>query len=257
MLPREHGSWALLAVPVFAGLAAAPASPAGPALLIAVAALGAFLARVPLLSLAAPKPAPSAGLWLASDGALALLGLAPLLWRYERWSLLWFGLPAAAALAVNVVCVREKNPFSWFNELTGISAMSIGAPAAYYAVSGALEPRAWWLWAAVTLFFAGPVFHVKAAALRHRAANDASLAMAAGEAGRMSTAFHLGTTILAAAAASAGAIPLPLVAAFALAFGKAARAAGLPPGRADFRRLGWIEVGCASAFLLAAAAGYR
>ena len=56
----------------------------------------------------------------------------------------------------------------------GILGLCLGAPAAFYAARGALSGDAWLAWGFSALYFLGPIFDVKAAALRHRMFVDQS-----------------------------------------------------------------------------------
>lgn len=257
MLPREHGSWALLAAPAALGLFMAPAGSPAASALFALGALGAFLSRVPLQSLALPRPDPAAPRWLAAYGGLAAAGFAPLILAYGRWALLAFGAAAVAALGASLALTARRKSLSWTNELLGVGGLALLAPAGYYSAHGRLEGEAWTAWALAAAFFSGPLFYVKAAALEHRAARDASAAAELAAARKRSVAYHAGTASLAVAAAAAGGIPWLAAAPFVLALEKAWRRAGRPPRPVEFKRLGWQEVGYAAAFLALALAGFR
>ena len=95
MMPREHGSWAVLIAPVLLGLCAAGGANAAAAGLFCLGALGVFLARPALLALLRPAPDPRARKWLIGYAAAAAAGFLPLLFVFARWRLLAFAAPAA------------------------------------------------------------------------------------------------------------------------------------------------------------------
>lgn len=256
MMPKEHGSWAVLIAPILVGFAAA-GGPSWPvALAFAAAALGGFLIRVPLQSLASPNPAAGAWRWAAGDAALAAAGTAPLLLVHGRWALLGFALPAAALLAYNLRANQRRQTFSYANEMLGIGGLCLGAPAAFYAARGSLAPEAWWSWAACSLYFLGPIFDVKAAALRHRAAADRALLPALARQRRLAIVYHGYALLAVGAAALAGPLPPLTAVPFAAALLKTWRRSRLRPGRVDFRALGYAEVGYAVVFTAALGLGW-
>ena len=256
MLPKEHGSWAVLIAPIIVGFAAAGGGQPAAMLFFCCAALGGFLMRPPLQSLFTPKA--EAGVWpsMGVYGLLALAGLIPLLSVYGRMGLLGFAAPAAGLMAIDLSVNRGRRSFSAFSELSGIAVLCLGAPAAYYAARGTLSADAWCAWILSALFFAGPVFYVKMAALQHRAAVDRTMA---GELSRMrttSTVYHGAALAVAVAAAVWGPAPALAPLPFAVAFAKTWLRGAKKPARVDFRRLGYQEVGYSTFFALALAMGY-
>lgn len=252
--PREHGSWAVFLAPVLLGLFAGPAgSPRAGALFLA-GALGAFLTRAPLLALARDPADARARRWLAAYGLACAACLGPLIFS-GRPGLLAFAAPGAALLAADVGAQRRAWTTSWTRELLGIAGLCLGAPAAWYAARGALPARAWLLWTACALYFAGPVFHVKLAALQHRARADAAVLPRLAVARAGSVVFHAAALALAAAAVALGALSWPVLLPFGAALAKTAHRAAQGPGRVDFKALGWQELAFSALFLAAMAAG--
>lgn len=213
-------------------------------------ALGAFLARTPLQALLSKPQDQSARLWLGLYAAAALLGFLPLFFFWQRWLLLAFALPVALLLAANLRANLTGRRFSAANEAAGVLGLCLGAPAAYYALSGGLQARAWSLWLLSGIYFLGPIFHVKLAALQHRASADASFLPDLKAMRRRSLAYH---GLALAAVVLWGALG-DLPAAAAIPFGAALVKAGLralqEPQRVDFRRLGFQEVGYTILFVI-------
>src|SRR3989304_1684454 len=87
-LPREHGVWAWLLLPLVAGGAAAGNADA-PLLLLAVTALAGFVLRTPLeMALRRPAQRRFYVTWGGLYAMTAVLTLTPLLLYYHRWGLL-------------------------------------------------------------------------------------------------------------------------------------------------------------------------
>ena len=256
MLPREHGSWAVLIAPIIAGFAAGRGGPPPLIFLFCCAALGGFLLRPPLQSLFSTKPETGAWPSLAFYGLVMLGGVLPLLFAYGRLGLLGFAVPAAVLLTADLFVHRGKRSFSMVSEISGIVILCLGAPAAYYAARGAAGADAWCVWILSALFFTGPVFHVKMAALQHRASVDKALTGEFSRMRRISLAYHAAALTAAAAAAIWGPAPALAPLPFAIALVKTWRRGALPPSRVDFRRLGYQEVGYSVFFALVLATGY-
>lgn len=258
LLPREHGSWAVLIAPVLVGFAAARGGPLPAALLFCCAALGGFLLRPPLQAILFSKKGET-GTWAALGiaCALALGGLLPLLFSYGRFGLGWFALPAAGMLTLDLLVQRGRRSFGFVSELSGIWVLCLGAPAAFYAARGSLTAEAWCAWGLSALYFSGPVFFVKMTALQHRASADPR---SAGELSRMRTisfVYHAAALLAAAALVHFGAAPLLAPLPFAAALAKTWRRGAQAPARVDFRRLGYQEVGYSVLFVLALLTGWR
>ncbi|MBI3564095.1 MAG: YwiC-like family protein [Elusimicrobia bacterium] len=256
MMPKEHGSWAVLIAPILVGFAAAHGAPWGVALAFSAAALGGFLFRVPLQALASGKPTPGAWNWLVGDALLAAAGALPLFLVHGRWGLLGFAAPAGALLAYNLRANQQRETFSYANEILGIAGLCLGAPAAYYASRGTLAPEAWWTWLACALYFLGPIFDVKASALRHRAAVDKAVLPALARQRRLSASYHAAALAAVVVLALAGALPWLAGLPFAAALEKTLRRARLAPGRVDFKALGFAEVGYSVLFAAALGLGW-
>lgn len=256
LLPKEHGSWAVLIAPVVAGFAAASGAPAAVVGLFSCAALGGFLMRPPLQSLVSGKQ--EAGLWpsLLAYAGLALAGALPLLLAYGRWGLLAFAAPAGVLLAIDLYVHRGRRSFSFWTELSGIAMLCLGAPAAYYTARGSLSADAWFAWVLSVLFFSGPVFHVKMAALQHRASIDGSLSGELEGMRRASLTYHSLVLMAVIAAAGLSLVPMLTPLPFALALAKTWSRAVQAPAKVNFQRMGYQEVGYSAVFTLIMAVGY-
>jgi hypothetical protein len=232
-------------------LFAAPGADPADAALFCVGALGAFLARGPILLLARDRKDRNARFWLLLYGSAAAAAFSALLFGFGRWGLAAFALAGAALLANDLRAQAGRRQLSWGNELAGITGLTLGAPAAWYAARGALPAQAWLLWGACVVYFTGPVFTVKLAALQHRAAADPALGSKVFQASLNAVEYHAVVAGLAMIAVAKGLFAWPILIPFAAALAKAGRRAALGAGRVDFKSLGYQEVGFSILFTAA------
>jgi len=164
-MPREHGSWAMLIVPLLIGLAVAPAWHSR-AIGVIVAALGMFLARFPLATLVKTRRRQGGdramlGVWSAIYGGLTALSGG---WLIVVQGLVWlapFGVLSGLLLVFHLWLVARRQELSLVGELIGIGGLALGAPLAYYAASGHLDRSAAMLWLVNALYFGGTVFYIR------------------------------------------------------------------------------------------------
>jgi hypothetical protein len=168
ILPREHGAWGLLLVPMVtgAGIAFRESSHILPALLLLVAALALFWLRTPVESLmgtsalrAQTKDERRAvAIVIAGLGIVAALALGALLWARQN-PLLWLIGAAAGAAFVGQALLRKLGRRTrMLSEIVGTIGLAASGPAAYYVITGKFGPTAWMLWMA-NLIFAGNQIH--------------------------------------------------------------------------------------------------
>ena len=189
ILPREHGAWGLLLLPMVtgAGVAFRESNHILPALLLLVAALALFWLRTPVESLLGTSAIrvqtenerDVVGTAIAGLIMLATLALGALLWAWQN-PLLWrIGAAAGAAFVGQALLkLRWRQPFRlsgqgearrplskplaqrlrMLSEIVGTIGLTASAPAAYYVITGKFGATAWMLWAA-NLIFAGNQIH--------------------------------------------------------------------------------------------------
>ena len=165
LLPKEHGAWAMLIVPLLLGAAIAPVWHYRTILLF-VAALAFFLMRHPLATLVKfrqRKNMDRTYLWQWSIiyGGVALLGVGWLIVGYRLWWLLVLGGVGSLLVLFHLWLVARRQEMSVIGELSGIVGLALGAPMAYYTASGQLDGLAWLLWLINLLYFSGTVFYIK------------------------------------------------------------------------------------------------
>lgn len=168
IVPREHGAWGLLLVPMVtgAGIALRESRDLFPFLLLLTAAISLFWLRTPLESYLGTSAVRAqtieerrdvlfAVVYLAAVAALALA----MLFREGANPLLWYlGSAAGAAFAAQALLRRLGRPVRMLSELIGTAGLTASAPAAYYVITGKFGTMAWLLWLA-NLLFAGNQIH--------------------------------------------------------------------------------------------------
>ena len=170
-LPREHGAWGMLLVPLVTGAAAG--NPRGERiiwiLLFAAIALGLFCLRTPVeaeLEISALRPQNDAERRLihysiyiyasVAGSALAVL----MLWA-RAYGLLLLGAVAAIAFLLQAVLKQLGRETRMNAQLTGAIALSSTSAGAYYLATGHFGPTAVIIWLANWLFAANQIHFVQ------------------------------------------------------------------------------------------------
>jgi hypothetical protein len=168
IVPREHGAWGLLLVPMVtgAGIALRESSNLFPFVFLLTAALALFWLRTPLESLLGtsamraqtPEERREVGFVVAYLAAVAALTLSMLLWVGHN-PLLWpIGAAAVVAFVAQALLKKLGRGARMLSEIVGTIGLTSSAPAAYYVITGNFGVTAWMLWLA-NLIFAGNQIH--------------------------------------------------------------------------------------------------
>lgn len=168
ILPREHGAWGLLLVPMItgAGIALRGSSNLFPFIFLLTAALTLFWLRTPLESLLGTSALRAqtseerreVAFVVVYLGAVAALALSMLLWVGHN-PLLWpIGAAAGAAFVAQALLKKLGRRARMLSEVVGTIGLTSSAPAAYYVITGKFGTIAWMLWLA-NLIFAGNQIH--------------------------------------------------------------------------------------------------
>lgn len=165
VITREHGSWALIGVPMLIGASYAK-NISTDVVIFAVSALCFFLSHAPLKNILRARGEPGRAderirasvVWSA---VYLLIGTAfgvPLILR-GYFHLITFALLGAAAFLANIIITKkiQKSPGG---DLIGVAGLTLGAPAAFYVATGSLEGPWALLWILNFLFFGSGVFYV-------------------------------------------------------------------------------------------------
>ena len=170
VVPREHGAWGMLLVPLTTGAAAGLLAGGrfAPVLSLTAAVLVLFWLRTPVESwlgagaVLAQTPEErrlvrSVILPLATIAAVSLLGL---FWRGQNRELIWLGMMAGVAFAAQIVLKKMGRATRVAAEMAGALTLTSTAPAAYCAAMGRLDETAWALWLVNWLFAANQIHFV-------------------------------------------------------------------------------------------------
>jgi hypothetical protein len=168
ILPREHGAWGLLLVPMVtgAGVAFHQASHIFPLILLLTAALALFWLRTPLESLLGTSAMRAQTLEESHTlrsiivllAGIAAVTLAGLLWAGRNADLWPLGAAVAAAFIAQAVLKKLGRRTRMLSEMVGTIGLTASAPAAYYVITGEFNATAWMLWLA-NILFAGDQIH--------------------------------------------------------------------------------------------------
>lgn len=168
VIPREHGAWGLLLVPMItgAGLAFRESRNIVPFLLLLTSALALFWLRTPFESLLGTSAMRAQTnderrtviFAIAILASIAALTLGTLLWAGRNSNLWWIGAAAGIAFAAQAVLKKLGRHTRMLAQVVGTIGLTASAPAAYYVITGQFNATAWILWI-VNLAFAGNQIH--------------------------------------------------------------------------------------------------
>jgi YwiC-like protein len=254
VVPREHGAWGMLLVPLATGAAVGimRGGKALPLLLFLLASLAVFWLRTPLESWLGTTPlrAQTAAerrallVFILCLSAVAALMFTALFWGGQNRALLPLGAVVMLAFMAQAALKKLSRNLRMAAQVVGAIGLTAAAPAACIVAAGRFDSVAAALWLANWLFAGDQIHFVQ---LRIHAAR----AQGAGEKLRRGRAFLAGQLCLAAvliAAASSGVLPWLALLAFApvLFRGIAWFLHSAQP--LAVRRLGWSELAHALAF---------
>jgi hypothetical protein len=168
ILPREHGAWGLLLVPMVtgAGVALRESRHILPVLLLLTAALALFWLRTPVESLlgtsalraqtAEERRAVTTVIVVLA--AVAVFALGMLLWAWRNPLLWMIGTAAGTAFVGQALLKKLGRRARMASEIVGTIGLTASGPAAYYVITGKFGATAWMIWVA-NLIFAGDQIH--------------------------------------------------------------------------------------------------
>jgi hypothetical protein len=168
VVPREHGAWGMLLIPLVTGAAVGRLSGGrvAPVLLLTTAVLALFWLRT------------SAESWLGTGAvraqtaeerrhvrnfilpltSIAAVSLTALFWQGKNFDLVLLGLIAGPAFAAQMFLQKLGRATRMAAEVVGALALTSTAPAAYSVATGRLDANAWALWV-MNWLFAGDQIH--------------------------------------------------------------------------------------------------
>jgi hypothetical protein len=262
IVPREHGAWGLLLVPMItgAGVAFRQCSHIFPLILLSAAALALFWLRTPAESLLGTsamraqtsEEARTVKLAIAILGGIATLALCALLWAGRNADLWPLGAAVAVAFILQALLKKLGRRARMLSQIVGTIGLTASAPAAYYVITGNFDFTAWMVWLA-NILFAGDQIHYVQLRLHTAKLEDFRTKIAHGWTFALGQA--LMTTILTLACMSR-LMPVLVSLAFAPLLFRGWFYFVQEPSALIVRRLGWNELKHATAFCVLFIATY-
>lgn len=170
IVPREHGAWGMLLIPLLTGGAVGhfDGGRLFPVLLLTLAVLALFWLRTPLESLLGTgsirvQTRQERQTVLALIVPLATFAAVVLSARFGRGNyrnLVWLGTIAGVAFAAQIFLKKAGRATRMAAEVVGALTLTSTAPAAYCVATGRLDAKAWILWLLNWLFAADQVHFV-------------------------------------------------------------------------------------------------
>jgi hypothetical protein len=170
VVPREHGAWGILLIPLMCGASVGLMNGGGGGYLLpfAVAAFTLYWLRTPLESWLGHSPMKAQTpdeirLVQRTATELSLISLVTvgmLFWGGANLGLLWFGLAAGAAAIAQGILKRSRNS-RVLAEIVGAAGLASTGPSAYYLAMGRMDRAGWTIWIACFLFAANQIHYVQ------------------------------------------------------------------------------------------------
>jgi hypothetical protein len=165
VVPREHGAWGMLLVPLATGAAAGwwhggDGSGLAP---LCLATLALFWLRTPVESWVGTSPMRARSrdelrlvrAATAALGAVAALAVGWLFAGGARWGLLWIGAAAGVAFVAQRALKRRWRAAA---QMVGAAGLTATGAAGYYVTAGQMNETGWAVWGA-NFLFAGNQIH--------------------------------------------------------------------------------------------------
>jgi hypothetical protein len=254
VVPREHGAWGMLLVPLATGAATGlmRGGRALPLLIFLVAAIAAFWLRTPLESWLGTTPLRAQNAaerrtvlaFILPLSAVAALMFAALFWGGQNRALLPLGAVVVLAFMAQATLKKLSRRLRMAAQVIGAIGLTATAPAAYIVVTGRFDSVALALWLANWLFAGDQIHFVQ---LRIHTVKVEGMAGKLRR-GRAFLAGQIALAVVLIVAASSRILPWLALLAFApvLLRGIAWFLRSAQP--LAVRRLGWSELGHALAF---------
>ena len=185
VVPREHGAWGMLLVPLATGavVAAKTGIDGGALALFIVAAMSLFWLRTPVeawlgtspIKAQTPSERKLVGRTISGIGLLATISVAALLWSDQARGLLVIGAVAALAFAAQAVVKKLGRKGRMPAQVIGAIGLTSTAAGAYYVAGGRFDRTAIALWLANWLFAGDQIHFVQVRIRSSRASFDEKL----------------------------------------------------------------------------------
>jgi len=254
VVPREHGAWGLLLIPLLTGAAAGLIEGGRflPLVLLTTAALALFWMRTPVESwlgttpMRAQSEAETRAVKIAVGGlaAVSLAALTALFWGGQNSYLLLLGAISGVAFASQAFLKLAGRKTRMLAQVIGAVGLTSTAPAAYYVATGHLGATGWLLWLANWLF-AGDQIHFVQVRIHSARAASSTQKLSRGR------YFLIGQVALAAVLLiiwAYGLLPSLALLAFVPVMVRGTAWFFAKPEPLAVRRLGWTEVAYSVSF---------
>lgn len=166
VIPKQHGAWTILLASCIIGIIAGVKTGGriGAELILSLTAvISGFLLRHAIAVFLKSGRPPR---WVVIYFLMSVLPFMTLVFHYDRALFMYFGIIAAAAMLASLVMERMKLDRTLGGEIIGTCALSLAAPAVFYAISGRASSEAVSLWLLSAAFFGANLIFVRYA-LRH------------------------------------------------------------------------------------------
>jgi len=170
VVPREHGAWGMLLVPLAMGAVVGwvTGGRVAPVLLLTTAVLALFWLRTPVeswlgtgaLRVQTRQERRLVGRVIVPLAMIATVALSALFWQGKNRGVIWLGMIAGAAFVAQMLLKRMGRTKRLAAEVVGALALTSTAGAAYCVATGRLDARAWALWLLNWLFAADQIHFV-------------------------------------------------------------------------------------------------
>jgi len=253
-VPREHGAWGMLLVPLATG--AAVGLLAGGRIwalpLLVVATIAVFWLRTPVESWLGTSPLRAqsdeeqrtVGRAISVLAVVAGVALAGLFWGGQNKELVWLGMIATAAFLVQAGLKRLARKTRMLAQIVGAIGLTSTAPAAYCVVAGHANNSVVLLWLTNWLFAVNQIQFVQ---LRIHSARAVDFIQKLAH-GRAFLVTQSAVAVMLGVAWWTKMLPGLVLLAFVPAFVRSIAWFVKPSGPLVVRRLGWTELGHAMTF---------
>ncbi|WFA07176.1 YwiC-like family protein [Bacillus sp. HSf4] len=157
LIPKQHGAWAMLAVPFILGVVGGGAD--GRHVPLFIGWLFLYLAAFPVTMMVKKKKTAyyQKWAWVYSIPAVSFLVIA--VWMEPGLVLL--GVSLFPLFLINLYYAKTNNDRALLNDIAAIGVFSAGGVASYWIGAGMLDGWAWFIFIQSILFFTGSAFYVK------------------------------------------------------------------------------------------------
>ncbi|MFQ6103557.1 MAG: YwiC-like family protein [Candidatus Glassbacteria bacterium] len=168
LIPKEHGTWAMLLIPYSIGVAVSGGF-STKTIYGLVGVLMLFLSRPSLMILLKERqfhgryPVGARKLWF-NFGIPAVSGMGVFFWlfiKYSLWQLLLIGWVGIVLFLLYTWCTLHRMERAFFGQIVGILMLTFTTTLAVYISRGRLTREAFILWLLNALYFTLSVFYIK------------------------------------------------------------------------------------------------